>query len=117
MNNPLDVISRSVSESPSDIDLKVAIATEVFQWKSVSTGPGNTVTGYPRRGIFEAPVKAPNWPSSEKAAEFLERVILNGEAGERYLHRIKFIAGDTSPSARQKCEAVLFAVRNKPLSA
>src|SRR5262245_33829881 len=86
----------------SDEELRFALAVEVCRWRNVRITPSGCVTGYPPSGLITTRADAPDWLNNEMQLAYLESTCPN-------LPRRQ----NPPPTARQRCEAMLLAVRRE----
>jgi hypothetical protein len=99
--------------SLSDQELRIAIARDVLGWKMLRIDRNGRITGDHPTVLTTVPLTVPDWLGNDTKLAYLESLVMGKVGTVAYRESLGKVAGDfnSNPTARQRCEAVLSAVR------
>ena len=99
-----------------DLNLRLAIAREVFGYDQLHVSPTGRITLETDRPWTTVPRSLRNWTKYQVSAAEVEAAIRERNLWSVYLDHLRSLIGNENTdgaSARQKCEAALSAVRGR----
>lgn len=111
------LVSTNSVSSLGDQELRVAIAKEVLGWINIRCESGGRIFADLPTVMTTAPMIVPDWINYRVHMSRLEETAMQRGWGIDYRKNLNEIAGDfnPSPTARQRCEAILLTARMSPM--
>jgi hypothetical protein len=111
------LVSSNPVSSLSDQDLRVAIAREVLGWTKIRCEASGRILASHPSVLTTVPLRVPDWINYRVHMSRLEETVKERGWAIDYRNKLNEIAGDfnPSPTARQRCEAILLAARMSPI--